>query len=137
MFSAELLERFYHPRWVGTGAAAGDGGVADHADGGRVWASATAGQPTCGDVVQIDVELVGGRIRSARFRTLGCAVAIAASDAVCELAGGQTPTAARYLHLDEVTAALGGIPPNRESCASAPLAALRAALRTLEAETPA
>lgn len=122
MFSVALLERFYDPRFVG------DVDVPS--------ATATEGNPTCGDVVRISLEVVDGAIRSARFRTLGCAVAIAASDAVCELVAGQTPVAAGYLHLDEVIAALGGIPAGREPCASAPLAALRAACRLAPGREP-
>ncbi|HYR63909.1 MAG TPA: iron-sulfur cluster assembly scaffold protein [Actinomycetota bacterium] len=141
MYSAQLLDRFYHPRWVGNVAAPdapgsvpdGMAGVPGSVPGGRAWASATEGNPTCGDVVQIDIEVAGGMIAVARFRTLGCAVAIAASDALCDLATGQTVTAAQFLHVDEVIAALGGIPPRRESCASAPMAALRSALFSLSA----
>lgn len=117
MFSARLLDRFYEPAHVG--------------DLDAPTATATAGNPTCGDVVCIAVQVAGGAVVDARFRTLGCAVAIAASDAVCELVAGQSPMAAQFLHLDEVVAALDGIPEGRESCASAPLAALRAVLRTL------
>jgi nitrogen fixation NifU-like protein len=117
VFSAPLLDRFYDPRFVG--------------DVDAPTATATEGNPTCGDVVRIGLEVVDGAIRTARFRTLGCAVAIAASDAVCELVGGQTTTAARFLHLDEVVTALGGIPAGRETCASAPLSALRSAIRML------
>ena len=119
MYSAQLLDRFYHPRWVGNLAAPS--------------ASATEGNPTCGDVVQIDIQVTDGMISVARFRTLGCAVAIAACDAMCDLVTGQTTTAAKFLHVDEVIAELGGIPPKRESCAAAPLAALRSALFSVSA----
>lgn len=123
MFAPPLLNRFYDPRFAGDLEAP--------------TATATEGNPTCGDVVRIGVEVVDGTVRAARFRTLGCAVAIAASDAVCDLVGGQSLMAAQFLHLDEVVAALGGIPPGRESCASAPLSALRAALRQMPATTSA
>jgi nitrogen fixation NifU-like protein len=119
VYSAQLLDRFYHPRWVGNLAAPS--------------ASATEGNPTCGDVVQIDIQVTDGVISVARFRTLGCAVAIAACDALCDLATGQTVTAAKFLHVDEVIEELGGIPPKRESCAAAPLAALRSALFSISA----
>ena len=117
VFSAQLLEHFYHPQWVG--------------DLDRPSASATEGHAPCGDVVRIDIRVEAGLVAEARFRTLGCAVAIAASDALCGIVGGQTVSAAQFLHLDELVAALGGIPARRESCASAPLSALRSALRLL------
>lgn len=117
MFSARLLDRFYEPRFAG--------------DLDSPAAIATEGNPTCGDVVRLAVEVVDGAIVTARFRTLGCAVAIAASDAVCELVAGQSPMAAQFIALEAVVAALDGIPEGRESCAAAPLSALRAVLRTL------
>ena len=122
MYSEQLLEHFYRPCWVG--------------DIARPTATATEGHAPCGDVVQIVIRVEDGLVAEARFRTLGCAVAIAASDALCALVRGQTVTAAQFLHLDEVTAALGGIPERRESCAAAPLAALRSALRTLAPPLP-
>lgn len=125
MFSEQLLERFFHPRWVGelSGGAAGSLGGA--------WARATEGLPTCGDVVQMDIRVVDGVITGARFRTQGCPVAIAASDAACELVTGQTLVAAQFLHVNEVIEMLGGIPPKREGCATAPVTALRSAVQRL------
>ncbi|GAC1363170.1 MAG: Fe-S cluster assembly scaffold protein NifU [Actinomycetota bacterium] len=117
MFSERLLDHFYRPKWAG--------------DLDSPSATATEGHAPCGDVVQIDIQVADGVVAAARFRTLGCAVAIAASDALCELVAGQSVTAAQFLHLDEVIAALDGIPPKRESCAGAPVAALRSALRHL------
>ncbi|HEU5001535.1 MAG TPA: iron-sulfur cluster assembly scaffold protein [Actinomycetota bacterium] len=115
MFSEALLDRFFHPRHVGDLPAPS--------------ASATEGNPICGDVVHIDLDVADGTVAAARFRTMGCAVAIAASEALCELVAGQPVAVAQFLHLSEIVATLGGIPPNRDSCAEAPLAAFRSALR--------
>lgn len=114
MYSSRLLEHFHHPSWVGDLPA--PSGLA------------VEGDRTCGDVVQIGIEVSEGVIAQAMFRTLGCAVAIAASDAVCDLAIGKTPTAAEAIDVEEVVAALGGIPEERETCAAAALTALRSAL---------
>jgi nitrogen fixation NifU-like protein len=112
----QLLGRFFHP---------------DHAgDLPGATVLVAEGNPACGDVVQLALGLEGGVITAARFRTLGCAVAIAASDVVCALAEGRTVSAASTIDVHEVGAALGGIPEERHACAEAPLAALRAALRT-------
>lgn len=120
MHSDQLLRRFTDPAWVG--------------DLERPSVVVTEGNPTCGDVVQIGLEVADGLITEARFRTLGCAVAIAASDAICELTRGRTLTGAEVLDFDEVERALGGIPEERLSCATAPLSAFRSAIRQLRAQ---
>lgn len=119
MYSSLLLEHFHDPRRVGDVASPAAVGV--------------EGDPTCGDVVQIGLEISGDVIADARFRTLGCAVAIAASDAVCDLVLGLTLTAAEVIDVEDVVEALGGVPEQRGSCAAAALAALRRALRTVRA----
>lgn len=119
MHSERLLERFRDPTWVG--------------DLEEPAVVSTVGNPTCGDVVQIGLEVHDGLITQARFRTLGCAVAIAASDAVCELVGGQTVAAAEVIDLQDISRVLGGVAPERESCAAAALGALRSAIVSLRA----
>lgn len=115
MYSQRLLERFHSATRAGDLSA--PSGVA------------LKGNPTCGDVVQIGIEVSDdGWITDARFRTLGCAVAIAASDAVCDLVVGRTMAAAAVLGPDEIAEALGGIPQQRAGCAAAPVEALRSAL---------
>ena len=114
MYSQRLLERFHDPVWAGDLEAP--------------TSVATAGNPTCGDVVQIGVEVDGGVIRQARFRTLGCAIAIATSDALCDLVAGMPVYEALLLTTDDLATALGGIPEDRAACVSGPLAALRSAL---------
>jgi nitrogen fixation NifU-like protein len=118
MYSTQLLDRFHAPRWVGDLAAPSGVG--------------TEGDPTCGDVVEIAIGVADGVIQAARFRTLGCVVAIAASDAICDLVTGLSPAGARVLEADEVHTILGGVPEERTSCVAAALAALRSALGDLE-----
>lgn len=117
MYSPRLLERFHEPKWAG--------------DVARPSVTVLEGNAPCGDVVQISLKVAEGTIAEARFRTLGCAVAIAASETVCDLAIGQTLLGAEVIDLDEVSESLGGIPEGRDACASAPVAALRSALRAI------
>src|SRR2546426_1137163 len=119
MYSEKLLERFRNPSWVGE--VTGD-------------ASAIEGDVTCGDVIQMSLAASGGIVTEARFLALGCAVAIAAADAVCELASQRTLTAAEMIDVEDIAGALGGIPEGRADCASAPLGAFRAALRSLSSD---
>ncbi len=114
MYSDVLLERFQTPTRAG--------------DLEKSTSSGKQGNPTCGDVVEIALYLREGCIEEARFRTLGCAVAIAASDLICEMVEGMPPTSAAVLDLAEISDRLGGVPEERWQCISAPLAALQDAL---------
>lgn len=114
MHSELLLKRFREPAWVG--------------DLENASVVVTEGNPTCGDVVQIGLEVRDGLVVDARFRTLGCAVAIASSDVLCELVRGLTIGGAEVVDLFDIHKALGGVALERESCVAAALAALRAAI---------
>jgi len=116
MYSEALLSRFYEP--VRAGDLSGS------------TSSGKQGNPTCGDVVEIAIRMNDGIIQQARFRTLGCAIAIAASDLICELAEGMTVTGAHVIDAPKISEALGGITAERWQCIAAPLAALQDALST-------
>jgi nitrogen fixation NifU-like protein len=114
MYSDVLLDRFHTPTHAG--------------DLEQSTSNGKQGNPTCGDVVEIALRLSDGYIEEARFRTLGCAVAIAASDLICEMVEGMPSTSAQVLDLTEISERLGGVPEERWQCISAPLAALQDAL---------
>jgi NifU-like protein involved in Fe-S cluster formation len=123
MYSDKLLARFLEPANIGDVEDADAVGV--------------EGNITCGDVVHLSVKVQDGLIGAARFRAQGCATAIAAADVCCELVLGWTITAAQTLGLAEISAALGGIPEERENCAAIGLGALRSALERIKSGAPA
>lgn len=86
------------------------------------------GNITCGDVVHLAIKVEDGFIVDARFRSQGCATAIASADALCELVTGTSLTAAEILDTDALSSRLDGIPPDRVNCASIVLDALGAAI---------
>lgn len=97
MYSPQVLDYFEHPRNAGT--------VAD-AD-----ASARIENPACGDVLELTVKVVEGRIAQIRFRAKGCVAAMACASAVTELVSGKTVADARKLRREDVLGAVGGLPP--------------------------
>lgn len=102
MYSQEVLEHFMHPRNVGE--------IAD-ADGvGEV------GNPVCGDIMWIYIKVAGDRISDIKFKTLGCAAAIATSSKVTELAKGKTLEEALSMSNKEIVDSLGGLPPVKVHC---------------------
>ena len=120
VYSEALLERFLSPKWAG--------------DVELPTAVVTEGNPACGDVVQLAIRVNDGAITEARFRTLGCAIAIASSDCICDLIEGGTISAAEVVDIADLGSMLGGIPEERSSCAQAALAALRSAVRRLRTD---
>jgi nitrogen fixation NifU-like protein len=114
MYSEQLLTRFLDPAYSGDLVSPDGVGV--------------EGNVTCGDVVQIQVRVRDGLIAEARFRTLGCATAIAAADAACELAIGSSLASTQTFQPEDLVPVLGEIPESRLSCASIALGALRSAV---------
>jgi nitrogen fixation NifU-like protein len=52
-----------------------------------------------------------GRIAEARFRTRGCVTAMACSSLLTELLRGKTPVEVRNITTEQISQALGGLPP--------------------------
>ena len=119
MYSDALMSRFLNP------SHAGDLPVPD--------ATAQHGNITCGDVVLLAIKVRDGLVVDARFRAQGCAMAIASAEALCELVIGSSLTAAGTVDSGRLSQVLGEIPPERMSCASIALDALREALDSARA----
>ena len=113
-YSSRTIEHFTEPRNVGA-VESPDGKGSD-------------ANPSCGDRTTITLRLDRGRVAEVRFRTFGCAAAIAAASATTELAAGRAAEEAASLEPADVLAALGGLPPRKEACALMAVGALRAAL---------
>jgi nitrogen fixation protein NifU and related proteins len=67
--------------------------------------------PVCGDLLRLSVRVSGDRIEAARFKTQGCVAAIAASSVLTELLTGRPLAEARRITPQQVSDALGGLPP--------------------------
>lgn len=83
--------------------------------------------------VEIALRVEHGAVVAARFRTFGCAAAIAASSMVTVLAVDRSLSEAKCLTSEDVVSALDGLPSNRMYAARLALDALHAALADYEA----
>lgn len=113
-YSAILLDHFENPRNVG---------VLDDADG-----VGLAGNPSCGDRLELSLKIRDGVVREARFRASGCTAAIASGSIATEMLAGRALDEAAAIKDDDVAAALGGLPPARVHCSVLAEDAIRAAL---------
>ena len=72
-----------------------------------------SGAVVCGDAVEIDLAIAGGRIVDAGFRVFGCGAATAAASATCALVCGRSLIEALALGTDRIDAELGGMGKER------------------------
>ncbi|BBL69031.1 iron-sulfur cluster assembly scaffold protein [Methanoculleus chikugoensis] len=114
MYTEKVIEEFTNPQNVGE--------LTD-ADG-----VGEAGSPTCGDTMKIYLKVEGDRIADARFRTFGCAAAIASSSMATRMILGMTLAEAWNLSDADVVDALGGLPEPKVHCSLLARDAIRAAI---------
>lgn len=113
-YSDTVIDHFENPRNMGE---------IEEADG-----VAEVGNPTCGDVTKLYLKIEGDRIVDVKFKTFGCAAAIASSSMTTELIKGKTLDEAMKLTNETVTERLGGLPPAKHHCSVMAEDALRAAI---------
>lgn len=113
-YSEKVMDHFMNPRNVG---------VLEDADGvGR------AGNPVCGDLMEMSVKIHDDVITDIRFRTFGCGAAIASSSMATELIKGKTIDQALEVSNRAIAEALEGLPPVKMHCSVLAAEALRATL---------
>jgi nitrogen fixation NifU-like protein len=108
------MDHFMNPRNVG---------VIEDADGvGR------AGNPVCGDLMEMSVKIDDGVISDIKFRTFGCGAAIATSSMATEMIKGKTIDEALEISNRAIADALDGLPPIKMHCSVLAAEALRSTL---------
>lgn len=113
-FSDTLMDHFSSPR---------NTGVLEEPD-----LVGLVGTPGQGPFFVLYLKLTDGRIDAARFRTHGCGATIAAGSMLTELIRGRTPDECRGLTVDNLIAALDGVPPEKLHSPTLAIAALQHAL---------
>ena len=86
------------------------------------------GNPVCGDQMKMFLVIKDGKISDVRWKTYGCASAIAATSALSELIKGKTLDEALTVGPETITAYLGGLPEHKVHCSVLGHEALAAAI---------
>ena len=115
MYSEKVIEHFRNPRNMGE--------IKD-ADG-----VGTVGNPVCGDLMTIYIKVKDNKIVDIKFKTFGCAAAIATSSMITELAKGKTLEEAMKITRKDVADELDGLPPIKMHCSNLAADALHAAIK--------
>ena len=102
MYSEKVMDAFKNPKNVGE---------IENPDG-----TGTVGNEVCGDIMQITLRIKDNVIEDAKFKTFGCAAAIATSSTATEMIKGMTLDEALKVTNKAVIEKLGGLPPQKIHC---------------------
>ena len=102
MYNEKVMQAFANPKNVGE---------IENADG-----VGTVGNASCGDIMQISLKIENDVIVDAKFKTFGCAAAIATSSTATEIVKGMTVEEALKLTNKKVVEELEGLPPQKLHC---------------------
>lgn len=114
MYTEKVLDHFRNPRNMGE--------IKD-ADG-----VGTVGNPQCGDIMTIYIKVKNDKISDIKFKTYGCAAAIASTSIATEMVKGKTLDEAYKLTRNDVAKELGGLPAVKMHCSNLAADALREAI---------
>lgn len=74
-------------------------------------AEVQATNPVCGDILELAVRVENGAIAEARFLCRGCTTSIACASYLTEHLTGKALAAARSIKAEDISEALGALPP--------------------------
>lgn len=83
----------------------------------------------CGDVIELFLKVDNEIIEDIKFRTFGCAAAIATSSIITEMVIGKTLNDAMKITGQDIINELGGLPPIKIYCSNLVVDALHAMIR--------
>ncbi len=102
MYNEKVMDVFKNPKNVGE---------IENPDG-----IGTVGNASCGDIMQISLRIENDIIKDAKFKTFGCAAAIATSSTATDMIIGMTIEEALKVTNKKVVECLGGLPSQKLHC---------------------
>lgn len=114
MYNEKVMKEFANPQNVGY--------IEDNDGAGKV------GNATCGDIMEITIKVKDNIITDAKFRTFGCAAAVATSSVATNMVIGMTVDDALKLTNAKVVENLEGLPPQKIHCSVLAEEAIKAAI---------
>ncbi len=118
-YTGTVKDHFLHPRNVGE---------VENPDG-----VAEVGSIACGDALKFTFKLdENKRIKEAKFKTFGCASAIASASALTEMVKGKSLDEARSISNQDIADYLGGLPEEKMHCSVLGQQALEMAIKSCQ-----
>ena len=123
MYNENVMEVFKNPKNVGE---------IENPDG-----IGTVGNASCGDIMQISLKIENDIIVDAKFKTFGCAAAIATSSTATEMIKGMTVEEALKVTNKKVVETLGGLPSQKLHCSVLAEEAIKKAIEDYQSKKQA
>ena len=117
LYSEEVKDHFMNPR-----------NVLEDPDSYQADGKGVAGNVTCGDQMMVVIQVREGIVTDCRWRTYGCASAIASTSLLSEMVKGMPVDKAYQVGPKEIISNLGGLPKNKIHCSVLGDKALRSAI---------
>ena len=92
--------------------------------------------PVCGDTLALALRIEGDLVAEARFQAQGCTASVAASSVLTEMLRGMTVERALELTHDDISEAVGGLPPSKLHSAALVIDGLRRAITSYRESHP-
>lgn len=118
IYSKIVEDHFFNPRNV----------LLDETNEDKFDAVGTVGSPACGDVMKVWLKVKNDKITEFKWKTFGCASAIASTSILSKMAIGKTLDEAYNISAKDIIKALGGLPPKKIHCSIMGDRALRLAI---------
>lgn len=115
MYNERVMKEFANPSNVG---------ICENAN-----ATGKVGSASCGDIMEISMRIENDVIQDAKFRTFGCAAAIASSSVATQMVIGKTLEEALQLKNRDVITELDGLPPQKIHCSVLAEEAIKEAIK--------
>jgi len=120
MYNEKVMEAFKNPKNVGE--IENPSGIG------------TVGNASCGDIMQISLKIENNIIVDAKFKTFGCAAAIATSSTATDMIIGMTVEEALKVTNKKVVECLGGLPSQKIHCSVLAEEAIKKAIEDYQAK---
>ena len=123
MYNEKVMDVFKNPNNVGE---------IENPDG-----TGLVGNASCGDIMQITLRIENEVITDAKFKTFGCAAAIATSSTATEMIKGMTVEEALKVTNKKVVETLGGLPSQKLHCSVLAEEAIKKAIEDYQSKKQA